>query len=889
MQTALLTTKLYFPPPRPALVPRQRLIEHLQNGLRGPLTLVSAPAGSGKTTLLSQWRFGPGADIPAVWLAFDSADNNLARFLRYISAALDPLHPGLAEEIRPLLQSSELPDHELILTILINHLSVLESAVVLVLDDIHLIETPEIHAALTFLLDHIPTNLHLVLLSRADPPLPLARLRARGQLIEIRGADLRFSEHEAAQFLNTVMGLDLNSEQIAALERRTEGWIAGLQLAALSMQDRDDREGFISAFTGSHHYILEYLVEEVLERQPEAIREFLLKTSILESLTGSLCDALTGQNNSSQVLEGLNHANLFVIPLDDVQHWYRYHHLFSEMLTLLLERNHPGLALELHRQASQWYENQGMLLQALDHAITAGDWPLVTQIISANVLVLVENDLVQPFVRKIDAVPQEKMNAIPWLDVARSWIWGIRQVPESLQLLDTAEQNINNVPDKLDRRRLTGHIAASRANLLTALGDYEHAVACIRLADELLPADEYVARILNIMNLGEIIGSGKKEYSSGIAILEQTLALAFKADKPQMIMMVTGSLANVNLFAGKLHELHRVCQQAITIAEKFQEQHQRPLPASAEVYVLLARCLAEWGENEQAIQIARKSVHLSKLTGRITLEALCLNYLGRILAFGNEWEQARQAFERVVSIGRWISAWYQHHTAVFALDSILDCDAPHSELNEYRHQVEETGIVVPHLIRSRLLLRDNFPEQALQALDQAESELREFPSFDIVRIYALRALAYQALQEDKQALDALQKALVLGEPENRMATFVREGADMERLLRHARAKMIEQSSSDVATFLHRILAAFKARRKQTPEPAPAKQALVESLSARELEVLKLLEQGCPDKQIAEILVIARETVHKHLKNIYSKLDVHNRASAVARARERNLL
>jgi LuxR family maltose regulon positive regulatory protein len=852
--------------------------------------LVSASAGSGKTTLLSQWRLGPGADVPASWLALEPADSDLGRFLQYLAAALEILKPGLTGEVYPILQSPELPGHEVILSIMINHLSSLQETAVLVLDDVHLIENPSIHTALTFLLDHLPPRLHLVLLSRADPPLPLARLRARGQLIEIRGADLRFSVDEAAQFLNKIMGLNLSGEQVAALERRTEGWIAGLQLAALSMQGREDLGGFLSAFTGSHHYILEYLIEEVLGRQTEAVRQFLLKTSILGGLTGPLCDALTGQDNGSETLEMLNHANLFVVSLDDDQRWYRYHHLFSEMLTLLLERSYPGLSRELHHRASQWYENQGMLFHALDHAISSSDWPLVSQIISSNVMVLVENDLVQPIVRKIDAVPQEKMNTLPWLEVARSWIWGSRQAQESLQRLDAAEQNTKNVPSELERQRLEGHIAAARANLFTALGDYDKAITCTRLAEELLPAHEFVARILNLIILGEILSSGKRDYPASIATLEKALALAFEAEKPQMIMMVTGSLANVNLFTGRLHEIHRVCQQVMTIAESYHLQHQRPLAASAEVYALYARGLAEWGENEQAMGIARKSVQLSELTGRITLEALCLSYLGRILAFDNNWEQARQAFQRVNSIGRWVSPWYQYHNTIFFLDSILDCEAPDiDEVNVYRRQAQDAGIRVPPLLEARIQLRDHQPDQALEVLKQALVELNDRPSFDTVRIYALRALAFQAIGDEERALVALQQALELGEPENRVASFVREGVAMEKLLKHAQDKIVERSGPTVAGFLRRLLGVFETRRKGKSEPSLPNKALTETLSARELEVLKLLARGCSDRQIAENLVIASETVHKHLKNIYSKLDVHSRTAAVARAREMDLL
>jgi LuxR family maltose regulon positive regulatory protein len=337
MDTPLLKTKLYIPPVRPVLVPRPRLIERLNAGLQRKLTLISAPAGFGKTALAAQWISDLQSPVVA-WLSLDEDDNDPARFFTYLIAALETVQADVGVDALALLQSPQPPPLQAVLTMLINSLTTIPADFVLVLDDYHVVEQQPIHDALTFLLDHLPPQMHLVIASRADPPLPLARLRTRSQLTELRAADLRFTPDEAAAFLNQAMGLSLSPEDVAALEARTEGWIAGLQLAALSMQGRDDIPGFIAAFTGSQHYILDYLVEEVLQRQPESIQAFLLQTSILERMTGPLCDALTDTGDGQTMLDRLEHANLFIAPLDDERHWYRYHRLFADFLRARLRQ-----------------------------------------------------------------------------------------------------------------------------------------------------------------------------------------------------------------------------------------------------------------------------------------------------------------------------------------------------------------------------------------------------------------------------------------------------------------------------------------------------------------------------------------------------------------------
>ncbi len=385
MTESLITTKLYIPPTRPELVPRPRLTGQLNDGRYRKLTLISAPAGFGKTTLVTEWLENLRSDSEKeikienriAWLSLDEGDNDPSRFLSYIIIALSQakgIDPAFGKATLGMLQSPQPPPSDAILTSLINELAEITDNFILVLDDYHLIESQPIHDALTFLLEHLPPQMHLVFVTREDPQLPLARLRSQDRLTELRAADLRFTPSEAAEFLNQVMGLDLSAEDIANLETRTEGWIVGLQMAALSMQGRSDTASFIQAFTGSHHFVLDYLVEEVLQRQTERVRSFLLQTSLLDRLSGSLCDAVTGQEDGRGMLKTLEGGNLFVIPLDDKREWYRYHHLFADVLQVRLMEQQPNQVATLHQHASEWYEQKDIPSLAIHHALAAEDF-----------------------------------------------------------------------------------------------------------------------------------------------------------------------------------------------------------------------------------------------------------------------------------------------------------------------------------------------------------------------------------------------------------------------------------------------------------------------------------------------------------------------------------
>ena len=542
MPTSILATKLYLPRLRPNVVSRPRLLERLNAGLHRKLTLIAAPAGFGKTTLVSEWV--EGIDRPTAWLSLDEGENDPTRFLAYLVTALQTIAATLGEGVLGVLQSSQPPPPEAILTALLNEITTLPDQFVLVLDDYHVIDAKPVDLALTFLVEHLPPQMHLVIATREDPLLPLARLRARGELTELRAADLRFTPSEAAEFLNSVMGLNLSPGNIAALEDRTEGWIAGLQLAALSMRGREDIPEFIRAFTGDHRYILDYLVEEVLTRQPEPVRSFLLQTAILDRLSGSLCDAVTGQEKGNVRLEALEHGNFFVVALDDTRHWYRYHHLFAEVLSAHLLAEQPDQVATLHRRASEWYEQQGSAVDAIRHALAAADFARAADLVELGVLAMLRSRQEATLLDWLKVLPDEVLRCRPVLSVAYAHVLlssGEREgVEERLRdaerWLDTTAEmrGLASAPaatmvvvDEKEFGHLPATIAIARAGLALTRGDVQGTVTYARRALDLAPEDAHLTRGSAAALLGLAswtsgdLEAAHRSYADGIASLQK--------------------------------------------------------------------------------------------------------------------------------------------------------------------------------------------------------------------------------------------------------------------------------------------------------------------------------------------------------------------------------
>jgi LuxR family transcriptional regulator, maltose regulon positive regulatory protein len=878
----LLPTKFYFPPIPSGFVARPQLLRKLDAALTHRLTLVSAPAGAGKTILVSAWvqsAWKKGAAFG--WLSLDAADNDPGRFLEYLGSCLEEGGTVIDIDVLP----NKLGELEKILAIFIQGLMDLTREVILVLDDYHLIHNKQIHAALQYFLDRSPAHLHIIVLTRSDPPLELARLRVAGQLVELRMDDLRFSAQEAGEFLEHSAGLKIANDDVHSLNSRAEGWIAGLQMAAISLRGAKDPPAFIAAFAGSHRYVFDYLIEQVLDRQTPEVREFLLRTSILERLSAPLCDAVTGTGGTARgMLSAIERANLFLVPLDDEHGWYRYHHLFSDLLKLVLEQSHPGFSVELHHLASHWYEAQGYLSEALNHALVAKDMELVANIVSKNVLVLVDLGEIVPTLAQIDAIPAEQRASLPWLDVAYAWALAyIGQNDRADTSLAFTEQHMEGL-ESIKRNKLLGHIASVRAYLAWTNGDQsEEAVAFAEKADRFLPKEELAVRALNLTTLGNSLIQISDDPRAA-DVLEQALKLAKQAGQSHVVMQASSGLAYAYMVLGKNHQAQIVCEKAIEIADAYQRRNVRPLKAVASVYTILSRIWLESGDVEKAIQIAYKGMALSELWGQFDTIMMCSEYLAYALAIANQGDEAREILRSARKIAQKGPPWHLQILDMVEFEIYLDSDQQEDgEIQRAATYKQESFDKLSSFAEVRVLLKQNRPAEALTVLEQASVVADKYGNYRKVRLFALQALAYFQNQDHASALHSIKLALELAEPENRVITFVREGAAMEKLLRLAHARAIAPA------FVKQILSAFESRRKQSISSVRISETLVDPLSDRELEVLRNLNSYLSTPEIAERLVVSANTVRTHIKNIYGKLGVHGRSGAVRRATELGLL
>src|SRR5215213_980234 len=626
MSTPLLATKLYIPPPRPNVVLRPRLSERLKDGLGRKLTLISAPAGFGKTTLISAWI--TACDRKVAWLSLDEGDSDPARFLTYFIAALGTIAPAIGAGLLAVLQSSQPPPAESILMALLNDISTIPDHFVLVLDDYHRIDAQPVDQTLTFLLDHLPPQMHLVITTRADPQLPLARLRVRDQMTELRAADLRFTPAEVGAFLEEVMGLSLSAAHIAALEVRTEGWIAGLQLAALSMQGHHDVSSFIQAFAGDNRYIVDYLVEEVLQRQPTHIRSFLLQTAILDRLSGSLCDAVSGQTGGGALLEALHRGNFFVVPLDDRRQWYRYHHLFAEVLQAHVRAEQPDLISTLHQRASAWYEQHGSPADAIRHAMAAEDFAHAADLLELAVPAMRNSRQEAAVLSWLRSLPDELVHRRPVLSVAYAWsllaegqLDGVEEHLRSAErwLDPTADKReLASLPagdmvvvDQVQFRHLPGTIAVYRAGQAQALGNVADTVIYARRALDLVPEGDHLQRGAAMALLGLAawtsgdLEAAHRSYADGMARMERAGIIA------QAIGCVI-ALADIRIAQGRLREAMRTYEQGLELATA---QGHPILRGTADMYVGMSELLCEQNDLQAATEHLLRSQELGEHMG----------------------------------------------------------------------------------------------------------------------------------------------------------------------------------------------------------------------------------------------------------------------------------
>ncbi len=956
----LLKTKLFMPQVRPEVIERSRLISQLNAGRHSPLTLVSAPAGFGKTTLLAEWatlqkdeggrrkdenkepenELHPSSltrsvhPFKVVWLSLDEGDNDLARFFTYFITALQNVLPGVGEAALLAFRSPQPPPVETLLTRLINEIASEATSFALVLDDYHLIKARPIHQAMTFLLDHIPAPLHLVIATRTDPPLPLARLRGRRQLTELRAADLRFTTEEAATFLNRVMDLPLSSEDVAALEARTEGWIVGLQLAALSMVGRDISRipDFIAAFTGSHHYVLDYLAEEVLQRQPEAVQTFLLYTSILDRLCGPLCDAVLGRGaegqgsrgetfitpaplhpctpaSSQETLEYLEQNNLFIIPLDDERRWYRYHHLFADLLHSQLNRLYPGLAPELHRRASQWHEGNGLMNEAVQHVLAANDWPKAADLVGQYAWPLFNQGEMMTLLGWLTALPEELIRTRPNLCLYHAWILVLTGQVEAVEpRLQQAEQHLPQPATSAESREMLGHVAGIRAYVASLKGEAAHGVALAHQALHYLPEHDLMTRsvintILGTSSLlaGDVLGACQALTEAG--------EMARAVDNIQTAVAALIILAAQQMVLGRLHQAAETLQTALDLTTGREGKF---LPLAGSVYWGLSKLHYEWNNLEAATCYAEESLETGKLLGTSELLTGAPLALARARRARGDLDGAYEAFQQADQFVRqhkvlpWDVAGVEAGRVWLWLAPGGGDRAAAARWAEARENVLQTEGELPypqereHLALVRVLLALERSDDALDLLARLSVAAKAGRRMGrVIEMLVLEAVARQARGELKPAISLLEQALALAEPEGYIRTFVDEGTVVASLLRRIAARDREAGGRR-KEYIHKLLTAFEKDTnvrldgKDEKSFHPSREAfslhpLGEPLSEREVEVLREMAAGLSNVEIAQRLVIATSTVKRHINHIFSKLGVTTRIQAIVKAKELGLL
>jgi LuxR family maltose regulon positive regulatory protein len=892
--STLLETKLHRPRPTTSLVARPRLTDRLVEALRNgrSLILVVAPAGYGKTTLVTHWL--GKTDIPSAWLSLDEADNDPLRFFTYVVAALQKtLGPKLTQpppEAFPMVPHSP----EAFVSPLINDLAAVGQPVILVLDDYHLITAGPVQEAMVFLLHRAPPNLHLVVLTRADPPFPLPRLRVRGRITEIRGDDLRFTPEEMTVFLNSLHRLNLGAEQITALESRTEGWAAGVQLAALSLQGCSPEHAaqFIRAFSGSHHYIVDYLFQEVLSRQPEKVREFLLRTSILERMCAPLCDALQLRSPAQEALEYLERSNLFLVPLDDERRWYRYHHLFMDVLRQGLKTtSQPGQISGLHGRASDWYRQNGFVADAYSHALLAGNHERAADIVEENAWSMVRHAELATLDKWIQALPGDTLATRPWLRVYYAWALFFQDSAAAEAQLEAVEQQLSAGSGTNLSAEMQGHITAIRAWIADLRDDPDRAVVLASQALELCPDMDVAVR----SGLMALLGTGRclqNDIPGGVRAYAEAAELAHSSGNVMLEVLARTSLGSLIEMMGRLHEAEAAFQEALQTAVNHKS------PVAGQAYACLADIYREWNELNSARLFAEKMVESGAMWGVVDALACGHLLLATLFQVQNRPSEANQAMEEASRV------MHEHLPEIRSMPWLGATRAKlwlvQGKLDEARRWAESRGLSeegtigfrneVEYLTLVRILLAERRVDDAMRVLSRLQGPMESTGrQGSLIEVLVLRAIALDIQGDIHAALVVLEQAISLAHSEGYMRVFLDEGEPIEALLRIAVTKW---ENHNLADYARKVLAGSSREEVELPVPEPKalqSQSLIEPLSERELEVLHLIAAGCSNKEIADELVISVRTVKKHVENIHGKLDVRSRTQAVARARELSLL
>jgi LuxR family maltose regulon positive regulatory protein len=874
MAIPLINTKLYAPLLRPSHIARARLRASLNSDfLKGDtftrkLTIISAPAGYGKTTLTVEWL--NNLDLQIAWFSLDENDNDPVRFLTYLLNAFKHIQPQFGSVTLDMLQSPQLLPLEVLLTPLLNEIEAIHSPLILVLDDYHLIQTPTIHQYLNFLVEHQPPQLHTVIVSREDPQLPLHRLRARGQMLEIRQEDIRFTLQETTDFLQKAVNQELSPENIAAIEHRTEGWVTGMQLLALSLQKQSDAQGFIRSFAGSNRFILDYLFEEVFHQQLEEIQTFLIKTSVLENLSAGLCEAVTGYNNSSSILKSLDQSNLFILPLDQSQTWYRYHRLFLDLLRHQLRLHQEISQSALHNKASLWYEDQGYREEAVKHALAGSDWERATDLIYQASEAMLKSGAIATMLGWLQKIPVGFIQAKPEYCLTYAWpLLLTGQVNAANPFLETAEKLASH------DSALLGEIAAAQAFQAQTMGDEARMVERSEHALSLLPETDLSSRSILAMNLGIAYW-----HAGAIAKAERYLNQALPAARQ------TGNkYAEVTslLFLGRVHAVRGRLQTAAKFFNGIVEAQVRA-PIVALAYLDLSMLHYEWNDLKAADRYLEQGIEIIGPNGNLEFQVAGLMQKARLRLAQGDRHGALEVFEKYSQIKDVHEIPVRSRTRMAACAVEIGIALGDLEMAERWAEHATSGPDTHPFYRFlclapiRLLMAQNKLPEAEKLLAKAY-EIASEAGWQY-GMTALRVMQTLAAPSNSAALEYLTDALTLAQPEKFIRTFMDGGTTLVPLLKEAARRGI------FPVYVGEILAVFEDMAGTSTVGLPPG---IEPLSERELEVLRLLAAGLTNRQIAEQLIVSISTVKSHVHHISSKLGASNRTQAVTQARELGLL
>ncbi len=893
----LLVTKLFIPPLHTNVVARPQLVDRFQDGIDRKLTTVTAPAGSGKTTLVVEWYAATGRNVPLAWFSLDTGENDPIRFLLYLTSAVRTIHPAVGSAVMDSLHSSQPASPDYLLAELLNDISKLAEPFVLVLDDLHLITNPVIHRQLGFLLDNLPPEMRLVITSRTDPPLPLARLRASGQVSEFHTSDLRFSSAEVLLLYNQVMALDLDEQLVASLADQTEGWVAGLMLAGISLQQHGNAATFINNFTGSNRYIFDYLAEEVLMWQPEELQDFLLQTSILSRMCAGLCDAVTGRNDGQASLEMIESAHLFLVALDDVRRWYRYHHLFGSFLAERLRQQQPDRIAELHRRASRWFADNGSIIEAVEHALQAQDYDYVVELVGRHGMPMVLSGQLRTVLEWIEMIPPELVEDSPRLNGVL--VWGLilsGDLDGAWPVLDRIEHSLETRQiDPQLRENFKGQAALARSTIARLQGNIPDTLRYGEQAAEYLQGGEHSAYGASQVHLAYAclmrgnLGEARRLLEDALPAVDQFSSPLVQADLRHI-------LSQVCISEGKLSEAAAICAEMI---ERSKGTDQLGLVVGNTV---LAEILRERNQLAEAERIALHASEIASRVGLIHTFTSASVQMARIRLDQGDLKAADALIDEVDQAARRakMSSYVDHNLNELRLRAAITADDP-GRAQRYALPVQ---VDVPEsldfvrggelIANARLLIATGQVEDAMSLLDRMEWHLTVNGVHGLLpEVLMLRAIAQDEQQDRDDAVATMARSLEWGEPEGYVRVYLHDNLPvsrlLQRLLQPANWEKFAAPRNISEEYVRSLLDAAGVAVSGEQLSTSANESLAEPLTGRELEVLRLLASGKSNRVIAEDLFITTGTIKTHTHNIYQKLGVRNRTQAINSARELGII